>query len=464
MDAQQVGGNWIAVAMLVALWPLAAATLFNLLPSNKAAIWTMLGGFLLLPAGFGVKLPFVPALDKNTVPTVCALVGLLACGKARRSGFGLVDALVLAALFSPTVTSLQNGDTAVIGGMILPGVSLYDGVSAFLSQGSLLLAFVVGRWAVRSEQQVENLVKAMVVAGLLYSLLALLEVRLSPQLSNWVYGYFPGGFNNEMRYGGFRPVVFQKNGLTLAFFMMTTVLCAVALWRTKERALSLPAGPSAAFLTFVLLVSKSAGATVYAACVAPCIAFLKPATIGKISVVLVSIALLYPSLRLWDVFPDQAVVELAGAFSEQRARSLAFRFEQESSLLDRASERMVFGWGRYGRSRIYDQWGNDISVTDGAWIQYLGQFGLFGFLAVFGLSAVVVFQANRSLRLLESSKVRIYAATITLIVALAAVEQLPNSSISAWSIFLVGYLMGVVDLASRKQVRVASRSLRVAEA
>ena len=62
-------------------------------------------------------------------------------------------------------------------------------------------------------------------------------------------------------------------------------------------------------------------------------------------------------------------------------------------MMDRASQRIWFGWGRFGRSRIFDEWGSDVSVTDGRWTITLGQFGLFGFVAEFGLLALTVFRA-----------------------------------------------------------------------
>ena len=59
-------------------------------------------------------------------------------------------------------------------------------------------------------------------------------------------------------------------------------------------------------------------------------------------------------------------------------------------MLERASERILFGWGRFGRSRVYNEYGSDISVTDGRWIITLGQFGVVGFMGEFGLLALAL--------------------------------------------------------------------------
>ena len=76
------------------------------------------------------------------------------------------------------------------------------------------------------------MLRGLVVAGLIYSLPMLFEVRMSPQLHTWIYGYFPHSFGQQMRDGGFRPVVFIGHGLGVAFFVMTTVVAAAAFWRT----------------------------------------------------------------------------------------------------------------------------------------------------------------------------------------------------------------------------------------
>ena len=46
----------------------------------------------------------------------------------------------------------------------------------------------------------------------------LVEVRLSPQINTWIYGFFQHDFIQMMRYGGFRPIVFLPHGLWVAFF------------------------------------------------------------------------------------------------------------------------------------------------------------------------------------------------------------------------------------------------------
>src|SRR5207302_451138 len=119
-----------------------------------------------------------------------------------------------------------------------------------------------------------------------------------------------------------------------------------------------------------------------------------------------------------DLVPTNAALDLAGSIDSDRRASLETRFNNENELLERASQRFLFGWGRYGRSRIYGEWGNDVSVTDGWWIVIMGEFGFVGFLAQFGLLALPVFTTARALRFAESTKEKVFLSALALILAI----------------------------------------------
>jgi hypothetical protein len=136
------------------------------------------------------------------------------------------------------------------------------------------------------------------------------------------------------------------------------------------------------------------------------------------------------------------MLDAATSISEERADSLRTRFDNEQQLLERASQRLLFGWGRWGRSRVYDEYGKDISITDGRWAITLGQFGIFGFLAEFGLLALPVFGAASALRFAESERDSIFLAALALIIGISIIELLPNASLSPWTWLLAGALLG----------------------
>jgi hypothetical protein len=452
-------GNWFAAFAILA-WPTAAIALYRTRPVAEATIWTILGAYLLLPSGVSMKLQMIPALDKNSVPNLCALFACMVLVPRRRpsgSTFGLIEILALMLIVGPVITAAFNNDIIVIGDTVLPGVGYYDGISSLLSQVIIFIPFLLGRRVLGDSSSFETVVRCLFIAGMLYSLPMLLEIRLSPQLSNWIYGFFPSGFGSEMRYGGFRPVVFMENGLTAAFFLMTTFLAAVAMWRLHDRIKPFPPVGSPVYIGAIIVLCKSAGALVYAVVAGIFVRWMKPKAQLRLAVVLAVIGLLYPVLRVTDLFPDKVLVEAAASIDQERADSLKFRFDQERQLLDHAWQRFAFGWGRYGRNRVYEESGKDSSITDGAWIVSLGQFGLVGFLAEFGLLALPVFRATSACKLIRSERDRVFLSVITLIVALGIVEQLPNSSISSWSWLLAGALLGRAERITER----ASKAKRI---
>src|SRR5262249_43590891 len=157
------------------------------------------------------------------------------------------------------------------------------------------------------------------------SLPMLFEVRMSPQLHTWIYGYFPSSFAQTYRDGGFRPVVFIGHGLLVAFFTMTTIVAAAVLSRTRTRVLRLPSCRVAIYLSAVLLLCKSAGALVYGLVSVPLVRFASPRTQLRVATVLAIVALLYPVFRSADFVPVKFIENMVASISTERAASLKTR-------------------------------------------------------------------------------------------------------------------------------------------
>jgi hypothetical protein len=419
--------------------------LFRTLPIARATIWSILAAYLLLPVNASIKIEGVPQFDKTSIPALAAVACLLICGQRlqwlRRLGFA--EVLMLVFMFSPMISSLQNGDAIPLPNRTIPGETLYDGASAVVSQLIYLIPFLLGRQLLRDPQHTEEILRALVLAGLVYSLLMLFEIRMSPQLHTWIYGYFPHSFGQQFRDGGFRPVVFLGHGLVVAFFAATSVIAAAAFWRAQTRLLRLPPSGIAAYLTAVLVLCKSLGALLYGVILGPLVRWARPRLQMRIAVVLAISALAYPLLRTMDVVPTNAMLEAAAVVSTDRAASLKTRLDNEEILLARASERPVFGWGRWGRNRVYDdETGQDMSVTDGRWIITLGGFGIVGFLAEFGLLLLPIVRAASAQRFVESPRDGIFLGAMTLILAANLIELIPNSTLSPWSWLIAGALLG----------------------
>ncbi len=422
--------NWFATFALLA-WPLAAMLLYRTRPIGEATVWTILGGYLLLPANWGIKFPMIPPIDKSTIPNASALI---ACLLIRRGGltawkrFGPFEMVILVYVVSPVVTALLNGDDIQGAGTVLPGVGLYEGLSTAEFQLLQIIPLILGRQFLRSPRDNEMVLRAFVIAGLLYSLPMLLEIRLSPQLHTWVYGYFPHSFVQQIRAGGFRPVVFVGHGLLVAFLAMLSVLASAALWRSRTRIGRLPPFAVTMYLGAMLILCKSMGVLIYAAALAPLVRFASARVQLRVAAILAVTALLYPSLRAVDLVPTETLLAAAARFSEDRAESLGTRFYNEKMLLDRASERFWFGWGRFGRNRIIDlEDGKDESITDGLWIGTMGQLGYVGFLAQFGLWTLIVLRAVRAARRISDPTDRTRLATLALLLGVYTIDQIPNA-------------------------------------
>src|SRR5215831_20228616 len=97
--------NWFSTFALV-LWPVVALFLYQTRPVNQATLWTILGGWLLLPVDAAIKFKMVPQFDKISIPNLAALIGCMLV--LRRSprlwyGFGLPEALLLMWLCGPFI-------------------------------------------------------------------------------------------------------------------------------------------------------------------------------------------------------------------------------------------------------------------------------------------------------------------------------------------------------------------------
>src|SRR5438874_429430 len=153
-----------------------------MLPVEAAVIWSMLGAYLLLP---------------------------------------------------PILTSLGNSYELQTAAGSIPGFYPLDGVKYAGRQLIALLPFFVGMRFLSSEEGRAQLLKSLPAALLVYSIPMIFEVRFSPQLHRWVYGYHPSDFIQQVRAGGFRPVVFVGHGLELALFTSLALIAAVIAGRLK---------------------------------------------------------------------------------------------------------------------------------------------------------------------------------------------------------------------------------------
>lgn len=401
---------------------------------------------MFLPVRTAIDLPMIPALGKQSIPVVSALIGCWLIKKQAISymkELGRIKWLVIILITVPFITSALNSNGIIVGGQYLKGLSYYDGLSATINKFLLITPFFIGRQFFKSYNDQLILFKLLVAAGLFYSIFMLFEVRMSPQLHTWIYGYFPTSWMQQYRGGSFRPVVFMGHGLWVAFFAAVVLITAATLWTNNTKIRQLSPKAVTGYLLVVLVLCKSIASLAYGLFGLIAIKGLKVKTQHRAAALLVCIAMLYPAMSIMKIFPHQSIVNIAESISPERAQSLQFRFDNEEKLLARARERIFFGWGGWGRNRVYDaETGQDISITDGRWILTLGIAGIIGFIAEFGLLAISVFRANKAAKLIKDKQQQTLLAAHALLVGIIMIDQLPNASLAPWLWLLTGILLG----------------------
>lgn len=366
-------------------------------------------------------------------------VGTAQPGRLARAVWALL-ALIVASQFAAALT---NSDPVVIGGRYLPAMSAYDGFSRTLASMVQVLPFVLGWHYLTTARDHAMITRLLVLAGLAYSFMALIEVRLSPQLNVWVYGFFPHAFVQHMRGDGFRPLVFLPHGLWLAIFLATAILAAAGQWR-QERLKGARCGEWLLFLAWLLMtlvLAKSLGALALTLGLLPLVLFASCRFQMTVAAALTALVLFYPAVRNAGLVPVDLVEEIAADINQERASSWRFRVDNEDRLLARAMERPLFGWGGWGRNAIYDaQSGQETSVTDGFWIITLGHTGWVGYLSTFGLLCLPVLAIWR-----RSRRLPVEPATVALAVILTCnlLDMIPNASLTPLTWLIAGALTGL---------------------
>ena len=431
--------------LVLALWPAFSLWLFTRLPIERALIWTIVGGYMALPPVAAFDLPVMPTLDKFAVANLSALAGCMM--HMRTSPLALPRSLLLrlllaAFIVSPLATTAMNGDPLFIGRGALPGLRLYDAIGIIVGQILFLLPFFMARAVLASGEAHRDLLRIFMVAGLIYSFPMLVEIRLSPQINVWVYGFFQHSFAQMMRQGGFRPIVFMPHGLWVAFFAMSAVVAAAALWRDTgpDRGRLLPA---LIYLFVILVLCKSLAALLYAMALVPLVLFAPRRMMLWGAFFFAAVSISYPMLRGSGLVPVEALTEWAYGLSEDRGGSLQFRFDNEEMLLAKANERPIFGWGTWGRNLIYNlETGRNISVTDGRWIIVIGQFGWLGYLAEFGLLTIPIFTlAFRN----SSHPVPLVVCGTAVILGINLIDMLPNATLVPITWMMAGAIAGYCE-------------------
>jgi hypothetical protein len=447
--------NNLAYGALIA-WPVISLILFMMMPASRALIWTVLAGYLLLPTYIGFDAPGIPPLDKTSIPNLAALV--LAPLMARSGEFRwprsmTVNLLMAGHVLMPLATTLTNGNPIVIGTVTIPGLTLMDGLSGIVGRVIELIPFALGASLLGHERGHRQMLMAFMIAGLAYALPVLLEVRLSPFLQTAVYGIVNVDyFIQQIRDGGFRAMVFLGHGLLVSTFIAMTIIASIGLARMRVRVLGMPAWVAALFLSGVLLLNKSLSATALVVVIGGLLVLLTPRRFVTVAFAAALLIVTYPMVRSSGLIPYQSLVSAAGTISSDRAASLDFRLRNEEILLNRAKERPLFGWGGYGRNRVFvvsaQGITSDASVTDGTWVVVIGSFGWLGYITYFGLLTYPIWHAFR----LRARGLPVATAALAAMHLLNLLDLIPNSSLRPLTWLTAGALVSLMLAGQRAPV------------
>ena len=428
--------NFAYIALI--LWPFISLLFYKRMPIVQATFWTIVGGFLFLPVKTAIDFPFIPPLDKESIPVIAAFIGCRYIKKVKIKLLpkeGIERWLILILLITPFFTMINNQEF-YYG---IPGLTLHDTVSAVINQYLFILPFILGMQLIKTYEDQLLLFKLLVIAGLIYSVPILFEVRMSPQLHTWIYGFFPHSFGQQVRFDGFRSVVFLGHGLIVAMYVAIVLGAACILLKEKIRVKILSPWLIVLYFIVLLLLSKTVGAFLLGIILFVSIVWLPLNIARNIAVTLMVIVITYPLLSTLEIFPHQKLIQLATSFDAARGESLGFRFAQETQLLAHAQEKLFFGWGGWGRNRLAS------STTDGYWIILFGQYGLFGFVSMFGLAVLSVWRTVKYSKFFKNKNKQRVVLYHALVVSVIMIDQLPNASLSAWLLLLIGSLLGRIN-------------------
>ncbi|MEQ6248531.1 hypothetical protein ABMC89_06545 [Sulfitobacter sp. HNIBRBA3233] len=459
--------NAIAYLML-AIWPAVCLVLFRNLRVERAIIWSILGGYLLLPPLAEFNLPLVPALDKVSIPNISVLAILLFATAHRvrlvpESWLARILVLLLVLCAVPTVLTnrepilfevLRDADPILFLVDALPGQSVRDIGSVLIAQTLTVVPFLIARQFLSSETGLRELLVALVAGALFYSVPSFFEIMVSPQTNILVYGFFQHSFEQTMRAGGFRPIVFLPHGLWLAIFVCTALIASAALTRLAPAIDRWKLVLVTVFMLVFLLLCKSAASIAYGLVLLPVVLFFPRRWMIYLATAMAIVAVTYPMLRNFGVIPTDEIVAEVQQLNPARAESLEYRFNNEAQLLERAAEKPAFGWSGWGRSLVRDsETGEIMTIPDGRWIIVFGTFGWLGYLAEFGLLALPLLLLTWRMLRDRKAAVSPYIGAVSLVLGVTMTDMLLNATLTPFIWLVAGAILGHVERLSPRPVR-----------
>lgn len=418
--------------------PLTIFFFLNLKP-HHAAIISVIGGTLFLPMA-GYNFQGLPPFTKNTVIAIGLILGGQISGHRRAADFRWCryDVPMLIWCLCPLASSLSNN------------LGWYDGLSGIWGNISLWgIPYMAGRVYIDNTDKLRDLCIAIVIGGILYLPLCLYEIRMSPQLSNMIYDFFPHTFLMHKRYGGFRPIVFMQHGLMVALWMAATTTAAFWLWRSGElkyiKGVPLSFFTLALILTTILCKSVNGWVALGLGCGGYFIfrLFMSPIPFRLLHLLVP----FYILLRISGGISGGEIENFTtGILAEDRIESMSIRLVQEDLFVEKTLQRPLLGWGMIGRAwpRDEESGKRTIEMIDALW---LITFSTRGYIGLFSLIVMMLVGPWLILRFIKKQKIGITfdqagPVLLGLIVILFMIDCLMNGMLNPVYILVSGALLG----------------------
>ncbi len=425
---------------LIVLWPLVCCIFYLKFNNVKATFLSVVGGLLFLPVGIGLDLPLIPMIDKYTASYIGVVLGMLLIKKERFQFLGInskIRILIAFLIFIPILNFVFNTNPIFDGEIWKKGMTFYDAVTGSIKVYIDVFPLIIGMNIFKNEESFIAFFKMLITSLVIYMPLVLFEVRMSPQLHNFVYGYFPHAFEQQVRGDGFRAVVFIGHGLLTANLYLVGVISLMILMKLKQYIIDIKVSYSIlAVFIFTLILLKSMSA-LFLFFLSLFILYL-PNNLRKLSLrLIVLFVLIYPLLYYFQWVTASGLGDsLAGVIPDERLQSFLYRIRNDERVINFLEGKFLIGNGMFGRGRLFD------SILDGTWIIVVSTFGYLSWIILVTVGSSYLFSGK-----LVSSNYYKFVGIFAVLPIVIMIDQLVNSS---WSmpvtLLISGQLIALSEL------------------
>ncbi len=388
-----------------------------------------------LPVGSGgsmhaLAIPTSILVNKATTIGLGCLIGVMLFDwpLVRRVRFRRLDLPIAAWCLVPIASALANGLPLAEGLAQSRYLALAWGVP-----------YLMGRVYLGDNESLRRFGLGLVIAGLAYAPLCLVEFAVGPFLYSAVYGPHPYEFDGADRLIGHRPLGFLEHGNQLGMWVANAAVASVWLWKTRRSpvVLGIPCSGVAAALVVVCLFCQSHSAIALA--LAACLTLL---LIDRSSTSLQHIS----KRNLWLAFGLLLALGCAGlavdlqhsglsgvrgqlrqSFQGMGKASFTWRLARYEQWLPYAATHPILGSGRSDWSSLSGHSFFD-PVALGLWLFAFGIYGAVGLACLTALLTLPVVEVVRRLPARVALRETSCAVSLSaMLLALNVLDSLMNS-------------------------------------